>query len=281
MKETKLFQTLKNEWITNYDILKALELSDAHKSKILYIHTGLSFGIPNPELPKNEILEILFQTILELKVPTICVPTFTFSFCNSVDFDLNKSKSKMGSLNEYIRKQPDAIRSIDPLMSIALVGEDKDLAEGIGHESIGKNSTFYKLHFRKDVRFLFLGVRLGDCFTYMHFIEKFLNVDYRYDKEFSGKIIIDDKSYIDTFKLFVRYHNVFPGKGSYDYEDMLIENNKVKKVLCGNSFISTVEEAPAFELYKKLIEKDPNYFIDPKSVFDHDKTFEVKDMVAL
>ncbi|HNW98718.1 MAG TPA: AAC(3) family N-acetyltransferase [Bacteroidales bacterium] len=281
MEEIKLFQTIKNEWVSNHDILKALEQCDAHRCKILYIHTGLSFGIPNPALHKNDILQILYQTIQELKVPTICVPTFTFSFCNGMDFDLRKSKSKMGSLNEFIRKQPEAVRSVDPLMSVAMVGEDKDIATGIGHESIGENSTFSKLHFRKDVRFLFLGVRLGDCFTYMHFIEKFLNVDYRYDMDFTGKITIDDKTYTDTFKLFVRFRNILPGKGSYVYEDMLLENKMAKRALCGNSFISSVEEPPAFELYKKLIEKDPNYFIDPKSVFDQDKTFEVKDMVAL
>ena len=96
MKEIKLFQTNTNEWISNHDLLRAMELADAHKSKILYIHTGLSFGVPNPALQKNEHVGNPSSIILELEVPTICVPTFTFSFCNGEVFDPERSKSKMG-----------------------------------------------------------------------------------------------------------------------------------------------------------------------------------------
>jgi len=281
MKTFNLFKTGSNKWITNQDLFDSLKIIEAHKSKILYIHTGLSFGTPNPELQKKEILQILLETILELNVPTICVPTFTFSFCNGLEFDLYNSKSKMGALNEYIRKFPGSIRSIDPLMSIALLGEDKDLAEGIGHESLGKNSTFYKLHLREDVKFLFLGTRPGDCFTYMHFIEKCLNVNYRYDKEFKGKITIGEKSYYDTFTLFVRYRNIFPGQGSYIYEDILYKRGFAKNRQLGNGFITILDEASAFEVYKELIVQDQYFFIDPKSKHDYDTTFEVHDMVAL
>jgi len=281
MNVVNLFKSDSNGWVTNQDILESLKLIEAQNSKILYIHTGLSFGTPNPGLQKNEILQIILDTILELKVPTICVPTFTFSFCNGLDFDLNLSKSKMGALNEYIRKLPGSIRSVDPLMSIALIGEDKDLAEGIGHESLGKDSTFYKLHFRDNVRFLFLGARAGDCFTYMHCIEKILNVNYRYDREFKGKIIIGDKSYQDTFTLFVRYRNIFPGRGSYLYEDILCKRGVAKKRQLGNGFITTLDEPSAFKVYKELIDQDRYFFIDPGSIHDYDKTFEVHDMVAL
>lgn len=281
MKETNLFKSSQNKWITNHSLLKTLTEVDANNCKILYIHSGLSFGAPNPALQKNEILQIILETILELNVPTICVPTFTFSFCNGVDFDLNLSKSKMGALNEYIRKLPDSIRSVDPLMSIALLGEDKDLAEGIGHESIGKDSTFHKLHYRDNVRFLFLGVRAGDCFTYMHYMEKFLNINYRYDRKFKGKITIGDKSFQDTFTLFVRYRNVFPGQGSYLYEDILCKRGIAKKRQLGDGFITTFDEPSAFKVYKELIDQDQYFFIDPGSILDYDKTFEVHNMVAL
>lgn len=281
MKAYNLFKTGSNEWITNHDLFESLKFIEADNSKILYIHTGLSFGTPNPELQKNDILQIILDTILELNVPTICVPTFTFSFCNGQDFDLNLSRSKMGALNEYIRKLPGSIRSVDPLMSIASLGEDKDLAEGIGHESIGKDSTFYKLHYRDNVRFLFLGTRPGDCFTYMHFMEKFLNVNYRYDRVFEGKITIGDKSYQDSFTLFVRYRNIFPGQGSYAYEDILCERGIAKKRQLGNGFITILDEPAAFKVYKELIDRDQNFFIEPGSIHDYDKTFEVHNMVAL
>lgn len=281
MNTHNLFYTHDNKWVTDKDLYEALKKVNADESNILYIHTGLSFGVPNPELSKTDILGILLETLLKLDVPTLCVPTFTFSFCNGQDFDLNNSKTKMGVLNEFIRKQPGVIRSVDPLMSVAIVGEDKDLATGIGHESIGESSTFAKLHQRDKVRFLFLGTRPGDCFTYMHYIEKFMNAVYRYDRDFTGNIIEGEKSYQETYTLFVRYRNIFPGKGSYKYEEILLDSGISKKYALGNSFLVSMEEPPAFDLYKDLFEKQNNFFIDPSSVHDFNKEFVVHNMVAL
>ena len=281
MKHINLFKDKNNTWLSNGDILSKLEKAGAHDCNILYMHTALSFGIPNPELSKTELLNALYETISELKVPTLLVPTYTLSFCNGLDFDIINSKSKMGVLNEFIRKQPEAIRSVDPLMSVSLIGTDKDLAEGIGHVSIGKDSTFDKLHYRDGVKFLFFGALLGDCFTYMHYIESFVNSHYRYNRDFTGKIITPEKTYEDTYTLFVRYKNVSPGMGSYTYEDLLANKGIAKKIACGDSSITTVDEPRAFEVYHDLIMKYPDYFIDPSSIHDYDKTFIVKDMVAL
>ncbi len=281
MNKIELFKESNGNWITNFDILKILEQSGAHDCKILYMHTGLSFGTPNPALKKSEMLLALYEVICALKVPTLIVPTYTFSFCNGLPFDIVHSKSKMGVLNEFIRNQPTAIRSIEPLMSVALIGEDQDLATGIGHISIGENSTFDKLHYRNDVKFLFLGTRLGACFTYMHYIEAFVKSHYRYNREFTGKIITKDNEYEDTYTLFVRYKNVKPGNASFDYEDILVNKGIAKKMTCGDSFITTVDEPRAFEVYHDMICKEPDLFIDKSSIHDYDKTFIVKDMIAL
>ena len=281
MKQINLFKDKSNNWVTNGDILKILEKTGAQDCKILYMHTGLSFGVPNPELRKSELLQALLDTISELKIPTLVVPTYTLSFCNGKDFDITESKSKMGVLNEFIRKQPEAIRSADPLMSVSVIGTDRDLAEGIGKISIGKGSTFDKLHYRDQVKFMFLGTGLGDCFTYMHYIEAFVKSHYRYDRDFTGNITTPGKTYNDTYTLFVRYKNVKPGTGSYVYEDILVDKGIAKKIACGDSFITTVDEPRAFEVYHDMIIKEPDFFIDPASVHDYDKTFIVKDMVAL
>lgn len=78
------------------------------------------FGTPNPNLKRKELLGEIYETLLTLKVSTICMPTFTFSFCNGKDYDPRHSGSKMGALNEYFRKQDGVIRSVDPLMSVLL-----------------------------------------------------------------------------------------------------------------------------------------------------------------
>ena len=282
MREINLFKRSDGRWITNVEMLKLLEKIGAPQCKILYIHTELSFGIPNPEFKKNDILEYLFEILLEMNVPSLCLPSYTFSFCNREDYDIKNSKTRMGMLNEYIRKQENAIRSVDPLLSAVLVGKDKEIVENLGHDSIGKDSTFDRIHHKDGVKFLFFGARLGACFTYMHYMEELAKVPYRYHRAFTGKIIDGPRVYEDSYTLFVRYKNVKAGDGSFKYEDLLLQKGLVEKAACGNSALSCVAEPDAFEVYNDLLRQDPNYFLErPFLPDDKDTEFVVHNMVAL
>lgn len=277
-----LFYTKEKYPVSDEDLFRVLDRLKAWDTEYLYIHTGLTFGLPDPNVKKNELLDCILNILMKLGVKNICFPTFTFSFCNGQVYDHYNSKSKMGAINEYARMQPDAIRSVDPLMSSVLIGQDVDLVQNISKDSIGIGSTFDKLHGRKNVKFLFLGTKVGDCFTYMHYIEKMLNVDYRYDRKFEGEIIQGERKYTDIFDLFVRYKNIYAGHGSYIYEDLMLENSISKREIIGDSSITILDEKPAYDFYVDLITKDPYFFLDmEKSKFDFDKTFQVNDMVAL
>jgi aminoglycoside 3-N-acetyltransferase len=282
MLHQPLFKTAQGIPVTSDNLRAALDRIRAHDCKILYMHTGLSFGLPNPELNRAQLLDTIYQAVRSLGVPTLCVPTFTFSFCNGEDYDSARSKSRMGAINEYIRQRPEAIRSVDPLMSVVVVGEDREIAENLGHESTGANSTFDKLSRRQGVKFLFLGVGVGDCFTYMHYLEWVANVPYRYNREFTGKITHKGKSYEDTYILFVRYNNVKPNTASYTYERLLEERGVLRVTPLGDSSIRCMGEQDARAVYLELLQNDPNYFIvNPFHPEHADHTFVTKNMVAL
>jgi aminoglycoside 3-N-acetyltransferase len=282
MPHKPLFKTAQGNPVNSDHLRAALDSVQAHDCRVLYMHTGLSFGLPNPELSRAELLDAIYQTVRSLKVPTLCVPTFTFSFCNGEDYDSMRSKSRMGALNEFIRYRPEAVRSVDPLMSVAVVGDDRDLAENLGHESIGTNSTFDKLSRRQGVKFLFLGVGLGDCFTYMHYLEWVAGVPYRYNREFTGKITQMGKTYEDTYKLFVRYNNVKPNTASYTYEKLLENRGQLRVATLGDSSIRCIGEPEARAVYHELLRRDPNYFIErPFRAEEADRTFAAQNMVAL
>ena len=91
METFNLFYTSKNQYITNIDLYNTLLELKADKAEILYIHSALNFGLLNQNLTRNIILESLFEVISELKVKTICMPTFTFSFCNNQIYDIKNS----------------------------------------------------------------------------------------------------------------------------------------------------------------------------------------------
>lgn len=280
--EKVLFVDSQGVIITKSTLQKALYTTNAGEAEILFIHSELSFGRPNTDLRRNEILQEIFFAVLDLGVKTICVPTFTFSFPNSLDYDVKKSKSKMGAFNEFFRKQPDVIRSRDPMMSVALWGEKKYLVENIGRESIGKGCTFDLLHKEKKVKFLFLGVEPSKCFTYTHYIEHELSVPYRYDRIFRGRIIdINGNAWEDEYKLYVRYEGVEPSS-SDDFEKAMLYAGVAKKVLCGDNAIYAVDEALAYELLCEKIRNNPLYMLahDYPSVLS-DRFVLNTEMVAL
>lgn len=277
-----LFNSRDGGALTEASLTNALRSVGADDCQVLYMHTGLSFGTPNPALSRGELLRRVYAAILSLGVPTLCVPTFTFSFCNGEHYDVRKSRSRMGALNEFIRQQPGAVRSIDPLLSVALVGEDRDLVENLGHASIGENSTFDKLARRGGVKFLFLGVDLGACFTYMHHLEWREKVPYRYDRSFTGHIINEERSFEDSYALFVRYHDVHTSRGSYAYQQALADQGLLKSVSFGDELISCVSEPDSRRVFLEMLHAAPDFFIDrPFSAIGADKTFVAHNMVAL
>jgi aminoglycoside 3-N-acetyltransferase len=283
MKTIKLFFDRNGQPITNTDILRVLENFRVQESELLYIHSALSFGLPNTELKRHEILNCLLDILLELRIPTICMPTFTFSFCNGNTYDPLNSRSRMGALNEYFRVQPDVKRSADPLMSVALIGKDQKLISEIGTESVGKDSNFDLIRKRKNVKFLFIGTKIGDCFTYMHYLEWLYKVDYRYNRAFKGIVCENGKEIEKEYLLFVRYKGITPNKGSYLYEQEMYNTGLARQEMLGDSSISIVDEPLAADFYKSFLEKDPYYFVDVDPSFkEKDKTFVLeKEMVAL
>lgn len=281
MHEIKLFRTKNGTWITNQDLLRTLEKVDAHKCSILCMHSELSFGIPNPDLRREELLRTVYEIIQELNIETLCVPTFTFSFCNGEDYDILNSRSKMGALNEYIRKLPTAKRSRDPLLSFAITGGNADLVDKIGRFSIGLQSTFDLLHHKKDVKFLFFGARLYKCFTYIHYVEERNAVPYRYNRNFTGTIVDGYHKREETYTLFVRYNNVIPTSED-KFEKYLMDHNLMKKKVCGDATIASIDESTAYEAISSKIKEDINYFLaQPYPQNNLDKSFIAKNMVAL
>lgn len=283
MNVVNLFLAKDGNWVTNKSMIETLLTLGADKCDTLYIHTSLAFGQPNPQLKKSVMLNELLNVIKALGVKTICMPTFTFSFCNGLDYNPATSASRMGVLNEFFRKQEGVIRSADPLMSVALLGEDKDLVTGVGHVSCGENSTFDKLRHRDNVKFLFLGPKIGDCLTYMHYMEWLYTVDYRYNRIFRGNVTIGDITSVEEYALFVRYKSVIPNTASYDYEQRMYDNGTAFIATCGDGTISIVGEKNASVEYKKCLDENPYYFVDfENGVFVKDKTFKLdQEMVAM
>lgn len=256
-----LFNDANNNKVMKNDFIDALDKLKVHNAKYLYIHSDLSFGIPNAELSRKEILGTLLDLVLSTGVDNIIFSTFTFSFPNNEPYNVKTSKTLMGALNDYTRKDSRGVRSLDPIMSNVHFGKDKTLVTDIGKFSCGENSTYHKLEQSDNVLFLFFGVHPSTCFTYSHFIEERLNVPYRFNKEFTGKITDSlGNTYEDTYKFFVRCKGVVAGTNPKITEEAY-KNGAIQEVPIGDNYIYTYDKDKITDIYVKGIKNDINFML--------------------
>lgn len=257
----KLFRYGENQWVTADDVRKALRDVDAADCKVLFLHTELNFGVKNPEIKRKELCDILFQLIMELGVETVVFPTFTFSYGNKEDFDVRTTPTKMGMFNEYVRKLPEAKRSVDPMMSVVVFGKEKGLLNITGEKSLGEGSIFDNLHKAEGVRFLFFGTSLGMCGTHMHYVEEKLRVPYRYDMDFYGHVTDYDGNTKDDHRiLYVKYRDILPAVPP-SFEQMLIDKKLMPEVSLGANKVYSITEVDMYRELVASLEKDVNAFL--------------------
>lgn len=258
----KLFYDLDNKLYTLDDLRKILLQIRANECETLFIHSDIMFGRPAERFKKRDYLETLYAVISELGVKNIVVPTFTYSFCNSEDYEIANSKTSMGAFNEFLRKQEGRYRTDDPLLSISVPMSISHLFGNISNHSLGIGSALDVIHHMDNVKFLFLGAEMADCFTYVHYVEKMMDVPYRFDMPFEGNIIYPDgksehrKQFIHTQCYGVK----LPDK--YDYfENEMEEKGCLKKCRFGDKYIGCLSEKDAYREIKAHIEKDINYYL--------------------
>ncbi|MBQ4123743.1 AAC(3) family N-acetyltransferase [bacterium] len=266
--------------VTKKDFYDALIKIGAHDCKYLFIHSSLSFGMPNPELSKKELLGHIINAIMALNVENILMPTFTFSFCNREDFDVQNTKSAMGILTEYFRKMDGVRRSVDPMMSVAMIGKDYSVIDDIANNSCGENCTFDLLHKKGGCKFLFLGNRMSDCMTYTHYVEVVEKVPYRYAKEFKGNIINNGISEEKTFFLDVRYKDI---ETFYDrrIDDLVLQNGEGKTILLGDTQICIANEVGVYKHLRQAIKEDPLFMLSKSLPEKYDNFYVYEKKVAL
>lgn len=258
----KLFQYGGNQWVTCDDVRKALRAVCAEQCKVLFLHTELSFGKLASGLKRRQLCETLFQLVMELGVETVVFPTFTFSYGNKEDFDVRNTPTRMGMLNEYVRKLPGAARSVDPMMSVVVFGSDKGLLNVKGVKSLGEGSVFDNLHHTPGVRFLFLGTRLGMCGTHMHYVEEILRVPYRYDMDFYGRITdYEGNTYEDHRILYVKYRDILPSV-PLSFEEKLIETDVMRCAPLGENHVFSITEEDMYREVRNALTADINAFLE-------------------
>ena len=172
-------------------IVAALRQLGVEPSDTLFVHSDLRCALriagTSVEAKVDTLLDALVDAVVD---GVLAMPTFSYSFCQGQDFDVDATPSTVGLLTERFRRRPGVRRTADPLFSAALLGAIpdpwSDLFEPGDSDAFGERSVFAFLRARR-AKLAFVGASFEYC-TYVHHVEQRLGAPYRYFKEFSGKV---------------------------------------------------------------------------------------------
>jgi len=170
-----------NKIDTIYNIFKSLRI----KEEFIIIHSDI-VSLAFNDFSIQKLWQIIFDGIGKNK--TYIFPTFTFS--RKKIWDYHNSKSDTGILSEYFRKYISSRRTIHPVHSIAIYGNNfKEIPNHNCPSSFGKESVWEWLCNNKNVCNLSLGVKLEGGATICHYPEELIGVNYRKYIKITDKIL--------------------------------------------------------------------------------------------
>jgi aminopeptidase-like protein/aminoglycoside N3'-acetyltransferase len=177
-------------------LLDGLRRVGIEPGDILFVQVSLdALGLPKDCATDDEAWAMLLRALREAvgAAGTILVPTYTFSFCRQEDFDVASTPTAGGPWStsagflEFFRRVPGAMRSRDPIHSVAGLGpRAAELLGDVSNTCFGPGSIHDRL-LRGGGKVCMIGVGLHEA-TFRHFVEEAVGVPFRYKKLFTGRI---------------------------------------------------------------------------------------------
>lgn len=133
---------------------------------------------------------------------TVMFHAFFWAFCHGGAFDFDSAKCETGILSERALARKDFIRTQHPIYSFAVCGADAPYLAGMNNKmAFGDDSPFRYMH-EKNAVCVNIDV---PAFTFVHYVEQTIGVEYRFEKEFTGTYIKNGESSERTYSMLVRY----------------------------------------------------------------------------
>ena len=249
------------------------------------IYLGLDMArMPLPNWPAALNLEairaredrwcaFLFEHIKEAMGPrgTLLVGTFSYACSNpEIPFVVEKTRSEIGPFTNWLRQQPQSLRSLHPIFSVAGIGlHAGDILTNTGGAAFGACSPFGRLT-AHDTRFVSLGVPLRQTLTYVHHLEQCYGCNHRYHKTFSGAVIQDGRKVDREFLGYMRWRGVDAGVNIGPLEDALRGAGLLREVSQPHLFGQSALAIDIDRVGYQMLAEDSRAFSTPKIQVDLD-----------
>jgi aminoglycoside 3-N-acetyltransferase len=208
-----------------------------------------------------------YVTVLQNQVTdkgTLVVPTFTLDYPRTQKFDRQKTPSKgMGSLSEYVRQLPGAIRSSHPLQSVAALGYyASDLAGRDTPSAFERDSVFARM-LDLDFKLLLLGAGIQAA-SMVHYCEAAAGVPYRRWMNFTGQIMQNGRWVQKTYKMYARILEIDP---QLELQPIQLELERLgawQEVSLNYGKIASCKVSDFVSACMSLLQKDPWVLVSNK-----------------
>lgn len=173
------------------------------RDEILFLHVRLK-DLRRDE-PYGEASKILAEELVEAAWPkTILVPTFTYSFTKNGVYDRVNTGCEVGRFGEEVRQMARyEKRTLNPVFNVVdtmgYVATDRlDESTAFGPDSL--------IDVLARQNYVIVNINLPSLIsTHLHYVEYSQGVDYRFDRQFRGRVSVDGQTFEDVeYTYFVR-----------------------------------------------------------------------------
>lgn len=226
---------------------------------ILFCHSNIGFfGRPDCEMTPAGLGQMVINAVLDVigDEGTFVVPTFSYSFAKGEDFEPAKTPSVCGMLTDYVMRHPNAVRSHHPDFSVTAIGaRAEELTENVPANAFGADSFFGRFE-RMNGKICNFNFDAGS--TFAHYVERTLNVPYRYDKKFFGNIIVDGVSTPSHSINFVHDLNEPALAAVFEpFHERAVETTVANVVPVGRGNVCTLSARGVRDLIEATIQDEP------------------------
>lgn len=230
---------------------------DIKKGDNIIFHSNTAGIYQYKEKLNKKTCDLFLKFILNYIGPkgTLLIPTYNYRFTEREDYDRKKSKCQVGMFGNILLKKYFKSRTFAPIFNHLVFGKlKKDLFNCDYQEVFGDKSIFSKMY-ENNFKIICFCCPVN-AMTFIHFIEKKMNVNYRFNKYFWGSI--------EKKKIKIKY---YVGKKNINYS--LKEKNilnivnlkEFKEVSFGKFKSYSVNTHYLFKKLKEKIKKQNNYLI--------------------
>ncbi|MEK6256763.1 MAG: AAC(3) family N-acetyltransferase [Chloroflexota bacterium] len=253
--------------VTKQQVIEIFHALDIVPGDGLLVHSALQF-LGLPQGGEGMYLEAL-QSVIGSQ-GTIAVPTFNFAFAKGEDYDpLTTPSVGMGAYSEYVRQRPEALRTTHPMQSLAVIGAHaQDLAGRDTPSAFDDRSAFARM-LELDYKLVLLGADI-EASSIAHYSELRAEVPYRYWKDFTGRILLNNNWETCTYRMFVRDLEINPlltgvpvqalleSKGQWTSEPL---NYGFISVCSMRDFVATTDEILAKDIWSLVTNQPADQYI--------------------